>query len=742
MATWNNLEDRVREIAAHIYGYSCKAERVAGVDIDAVVRIDREIVILIEVTERRDLQKTRDDVIKLQTAKTALLAQGILARCFCVVNGSVTDGMVEAGKPHNINVLSLDDFTKQFFDFDRYRTAREAAAFGSAVNPLTGKKDDTQYVSVTYRVDGAKADISSSKIAEYLKAGRKIILLGEYGSGKSRCIKEVFSEIAKTSSSDMMFPVAIDLRESWGLRRSSELLRRHFTDLGLDSIQSNAVRAMGAGSLVVMLDGFDEIGSQAWSNDDQKLRGIRAQALAGVKDLVSKSNDQGILITGREHYFPSNEEMFSALGLDARHATVIRCKDEFSDEELEEYFNERGIDVDIPAWLPRRPLICQTISDLPAEDLERMFGAEGQEVAFWDHFMNVLCVRDARINAAFDAKSIFQVLVHLARITRVKSANVGPISLADAQKAFEAAVGQMPVEEASVMLQRLPSLGRLSAESNDRQFIDTYILDGLRGRDVAALAKGREDERAIVLSSSWINPLDDLGQRILADSTQLSRTELLEFAKRACGSKNSVLAADMIASLARGDGDAVDFGGSKLIGGEFLRLDLSSRSVKNLTIADSVIISLVLPKSQQSQITIENTLAERVYGVASHNGLPAWARNLKAEHFDSVENVARIRRIGLEPGQEILVAIIRKTFFQKGAGRKEEALVRGLGKIAAPGVRDKVLNMLLRENLLEKFKGNEGWVYAPVRAHAGRMKRMMDELKLSTDEIWIEAGKL
>jgi hypothetical protein len=53
--------------------------------------------------------------------------------------------------------------------------------------------------------------------------------------------------------------------------------------------------------------------------------------------------------------------------------------------------------------------------------------------------------------------------------------------------AFESVVGQMPVDEASLMLQRLPALGRVKAETNDRQFIDSYILDGLRAKDTGAL---------------------------------------------------------------------------------------------------------------------------------------------------------------------------------------------------------------------------------------------------------------
>ena len=256
-----------------------------------------------------------------------------MARCFCVVNGSTTAAMRDAGKAQAVHVLSFEEFSKQFFDFATYAATRLQSPFGSSINPLTGAADETKYVPVSYTVDGKKGDITSKGVAEYLRDGKNIILLGEYGSGKSRCIREVFSYLKDNAADNFCYPVAIDLRKSWGLRRSSELIRRHFSDLGLDSLESNAIKAFNAKSLAILLDGFDEIGSQAWSNDSTRLKLIRANSLEGVKDVV-KLNGGGTLVAGREHYFPSMEEMFISLGMDKSNAVVIRSKNEFSDSEL------------------------------------------------------------------------------------------------------------------------------------------------------------------------------------------------------------------------------------------------------------------------------------------------------------------------------------------------------------------------------------------------------------------------
>jgi hypothetical protein len=738
---WASFEERVREIAGYIWGRPCLPKQVGGVNIDGVVVLEPEIHCFVEMTENRTIGKVREDIIKLQTAKSAAYAKGVMARCFCVVNGDITPAMTEAGAPHHINVWSIEAFTKQFFDFSSYRVARMSAPFGSSVNPLTGESDDTQYVSVRYLVDGKKGDISSSDIADFIRDGKSVILLGEYGSGKSRCIREVFRQLSLNADESFCYPVAIDLRKSWGLRQSGELIRRHFHDLGLDNLESTTVKAFRAGSLALLLDGFDEIGSQAWSNDGSRLKLIRAKSLEGVKDIVT-TNKGGTLIAGREHYFPNADEMFSALGVARKDAIIVRSKNEFSDSELLEYLQNRDIDVDIPEWLPRRPLICQTISDLAADQFTSMFGEDGNEIKFWNHFIRVLCERDANIHVSFDPDTIFRIFGYLARLTRSKSGNVGPISLQELQSAFESATGAAPVEEASIMLQRLPSLGRVSTETNDRQFVDIYILDGLRAKDIVNVCTASEVEFSFVSSTRWINALDDLGQRILAADSTVTEKSKLTFATKAIAAGNAVFASDIIASLVRESDISFSFDGLEITNGEFLFFPLGERPLADLTIKESRFGELAFPVKNCAAVSIEDCLASKVTGISSVAAVPPWIRNLEADEFDSVESVSRIRKIGLKPAQEILITIIRKTFFQKGSGRKEEALLRGLGTPAAKSISRKIINIMMRENLLDTFRGSEGTVYAPVRSNTKRMQQLLDELGGSHDPLWVEVSAL
>ncbi len=292
------------------------------------------------------------------------------------------------------------------------------------------------------------------------------------------------------------------------------------------------------------------------------------------------------------------------------------------------------------------------------------------------------------------------------------------------------------------MLQRLPSLGRVGAESNDRQFVDIYILDGLRAKDIASISLFNDQGTDSATSQKWQNPLDDLGQRVLASDTSLADKTKLQLAQMAVKNGNIVLASDVVAALTRSSDTPMDFEHLEVRNGDFLLLALNERALSNLRLVDSYIGELAFPVKSCKQVEIENCISPKVTGVASQAALPTWIKSLEVEDFDSVASVSRIRKIGLKPAHEILTTIIRKTFFQKGAGRKEEALLRGLGMISGKNYSGRILNIMIREGLLTTFKGNEGTVYSPVRSHTRRMQTILDELSASADPLWLEVDGL
>lgn len=370
-----------------------------------------------------------------------------------------------------------------------------------------------------------------------------------------------------------------------------------------------------------------------------------------------------------------------------------------------------------------------------------MFGITAEGAEFWNHFTKVVCERDARINSFFDSSTIYNVFVALSRITRKKPANVGPISQCDLQDAFEAVVGQLPVEDASVMLQRLPSLGRIGPESQDRQFIDMFILDGLRAKDVERLPEADADDRRRAAEDQWTNPLGRLGQTILALGMAGRFDKYVQIANRSAP-KNPTMASDIAASLARLSVGKIDLQGLQINNGTFSELDFRESLIENFSISDSTIEQLILPNYPPKNVKINTSLVGNVAGAASFSGLPSWVKLEGVDKFDSVQTVSQIRKAGLSPSLEILVAVLKKTFRQKGAGRKEEALLRGFGSGASGRLASRILSILMREKILDRHKGDEGWIYSPIRSETARIDKMLDQLRSSDDQLWKEIESL
>ncbi len=737
---WAGFEDQVRDIAAHVYGKPCTPRRLVGSDVDGVIDLSPTDVVLIEITTEHKLDKVRRDSVKLVNVRNALFSQKKYARCLIILQEPPTQGMIDGALENNIDVMTHNQFAAQFLEYERYRLARVAYPFGSAIDPESGKIDTNKYVPVPYIEKRTGRTYSHKDIGDRLLSGKHFVVLGEYGSGKSRCVSQVFDYISQEWGATFRFPVAVNLRECWGLEDADEILRRHFTKLALDDMKASAVKAYNRKAIIFLLDGFDEIGIQSWSADASKIREVRAQALSGVQD-AAKNSGNGILITGREHYFSSDTEMLASLGLKPENVTILHVKEEFSLEELLEYFKETGIDVTLPDWLPRRPLICQTIAQLNPEDRDTMFGSTKNAVTFWRHFMTIICERDARINKSFNADTIYDVFVKLANLTRTKPGDVGPINPRELQDAFEGVVGALPVENAAVMLQRLPSLGRVDQDSTDRQFIDTYILDGLRAVGVTKILELDEGSKREVFDARWSNPLQELGQMILAKEMDGRANGFINLAQRAARSANHTLGGDVVASAAR-SGEVANFEGVTITDAAISELDLEGTNATGFAIQSSTIDQLVLPSDPIKGVTVRGCAITKVAGASSEVGLPSWMQDNLVEEYDSVRTMSRIRDAGLDPAHEVLVVIVKKTFFQPGTGRKEEALLRGFEAGKHNKVAKKVISSLVSNNVLGTFKGKDGTVYTPNRAMTARVKQILEELRSSQDPIWTDLSSM
>jgi len=736
--TWQKFESDIREIARLKWGAEPKQREIAGTKFDCVLEIAWDRLVIVEITKNLTLDKIRGDINRLALARTSCFSkENIYIEAFIVISGPVTDAMFKAGEAVKIKVADQGAFQRFFFDHKMYSGTRRSLQFGSAVNPVTGKPDTTSYVPVSYSRtrDGRRLDIQ--EMARMLSVGQAIVLTGEYGAGKSRCVKEVFDILSQSADTPLL--LSIDLRRSWGLNSGAEIIRRHLEEIGMVAASDNLIRALNLGRITFLLDGFDEIGAQSWSKDATDLRAIRFATLKGVRDIVARSRS-GVLVCGREHYFNSTDEMLTALGIKNSNRELIRCEDQFTEEEMELFLENIALDVVLPDWLPRRPLMCQAVASLDDATRSKMFADADADVVFWRSFMDIVCQREAQIKDILKKETIFEILLRLGRITRSKIENLGPLSPIEIQRAFQAALGHSPSEESAVMLQRLPGLGRVGADTEERKFIDIFILDGLRASDVAAVV--HSDDKA-VQQEAWFNGLEELGQKILASEmgTHDKFVDFRNFARDAARERNRVIAGDIVAASVRTNTEA-DFRGLVLSETVIGQLDMERCKVKALTLADSLIQEVVLPHDLPEGVTFSNCQIGRIYGITDRSAVPQWLKSSEIGEMESAANVSRIKSMHLEPQLRVLVTILKKTFLQKGGGRQEDALLRGLGQIDRHNAAADILKILKREGFIRVVPGDHGNIYIPERKHTDRVKKMVGELATSHDEIWKEVTAL
>jgi hypothetical protein len=664
MKSWQELESEVRTIASMTWQIAFHSELVHGRQIDAYAKLNATHAIAIEVTEQKNINKLQTDINKLVHIRSINFQKNyVQTDCFCVTFYEPTPPMRNVGNMINVAMMSVDEFRSIYIPYDKYFSKRKTLPFGSAVDPDSGEKDEKLYAPVSFLLQGS-SEADSTVIIEHLKHKRPVILTGEYGTGKSKFLEFIFGKLAETAWSELNFPLSIDLRNCWGLRDRYEIIRRHLFDLGLPECVEPMNKAYNEGLLTLLIDGFDEMGIQAWTNNLEDLKRLRTDALSGVRDLISR-NKGGLIITGRDHYFDNEAEMISVLGLAGRNIIIIRSKAEFSHPELADFLEKNNFIVEIPEWLPRKPLTCELFMRIYDEIPEDKRDQAVDNAQFWGLILDAVCGREAKIHPSFDTYTIRAILIEVAAVTRNKLDNFGPISLAEIQHSYE---------------------------------------------------------------------------KVAIASAKLSELSLVEAALSFCvkykAYHNQTLLMDLLSCILATSNLAIDFRGIEITDAYASTLDLSGMRISNLYVADSIIAKLVVVGAHVEHVVFHKCTIDFLEGISSDSGTPDWLRECSIARFSSVATTSRIRAAKLDAGHKVLVTILRKTFFQKGSGRKEEALTRGLGRLVKPGVTKRILGKLTTEGLLTSTTGNEGTVYVPNRAQTQRAGRMLSELTFSKDPIW------
>ena len=702
----------------------------------------------VEATTSRRKSKAEEDITKLLgLIRRYRSKSGTRAlRGWFITRDEPTAEQRQVADRHRdaINTLSFAQFRARLVNSNSYLTLRDACAFGSVRDPGTGQpRSDLKYVPLDLVNPGSNALVSSSDVLHLLSKRRTIVLLGDYGAGKSMTLREIYSGLKTLHLRDHVstFPVFINLREHHGQSEPAEIISRHAQSIGFPN-PSHLVRAWRAGYVHLLLDGFDELTALNIQGPWRKLRHNRYRAMEGVRRLIREhpaANPDaphadgrprpGLLVAGRAHFFDNPSERRSALGL--AKGTLELSLNEFTEQQIQEYLAAMGLAGFLPQWLPSRPLF---VGYLAATRLLGDLNSTSQEeqidpVVGWDILLDRVAAREAEIEVGIDGTTVRRILERLATKARDSQGGLGPLTLDSVIAAFRDVCGYDPDDRAMVLLQRLPGLGVYDEEDKSRIFVDEAFADACRGGDLAAFIENPFAFESSILSriESAVGSLGIAVAYRKVDSTAISDGKLNTALERAQRGNYPYLVADIARVIINaGFGIRKELIVSDVVIAE-LELGRPEGDVSRLQFSDCLFGRVELdPAADVANIpAFRGCFIESFEGRLSRTDLPSdkFDGECIVDYFvEAAETTAAVLTLGLPLGTLVCLTVLKKIYERRGSGRRENALYRGLDQRARQLVPE-VLQALKAEKLVFPYrrKGETIWLAGRDRRRVGRI---------------------
>jgi hypothetical protein len=730
-----SFEDEVRRIARLLWPAAefGGAAMEDGHERDGVFETE-EFVHVIECTTSRSQQKAKDDLEKLQKIIRKIGAKyshKFLKGWFITAEEPTADQRaVFRGVQGRVVAVSFDQFRSRLIDARSYLSARDNYPFGSVRDPETGAaRAEIGYVPLDIvGRDGTQYSVEA--ICKDLLDGQRFVMLGDYGAGKSSTLREMFltaSHLFRAGAS-LMFPIALNLRDHHGQVDPVEVLERHARRVGF-ARPPDLVRAWRGGFGLLLLDGFDEIATAGWAGKTKTLKELRYRSMELVRSFLRDTpQSSGIVVAGRAHFFDSPREMIESLGIGGN-AKVLNLS-EFNEEQIRTYLSKQGWDAPIPGWIPARPLLLGYLASrqLLSATLE-VDAASGPAVG-WDALLQKICEREAEIEAGIDPDAVRRLLGRLATLARNTADGLGPVSAEQITKAFEFVCGYPPDDRGAVLVQRLPGLGGHSAEDGSRVFIDKDFADSALGGAVSDFVENPYSQ--YLESKDWQNAVCPLAAQVAAlraSRTPVSSGQFTAAVHHVQGlPKSDTLCADLILTMLAG---ATTYSGSDVFVRDVivpdLILDDLSSDLSAVCFQDCIFGHLDF----HSDVNLQQAprFLRCYFGLVSgRTGADDMRIDIFSEcTFDEFEDSAQttndILRLDLPLLTKVLLTILKKLFAQRGSGRRESALYRGLD----PRSRDLVpeaLALLKKHGFVFRTRQRDHVVWLPPKSSDYRRRAL------------------
>lgn len=734
------------------------AELIDGRERDGIFVTD-ECVHLLECTTSRKKEKAQSDLEKLAALYKRFRKSHPhhAVKCWFITRDEPTadqracrnglrDVPIEA-----FNLMSLATFQAKMFDALGYLDLRARHRFGSIHDPNSGDPERLNYIDVGFRRVGQQSPITLDKIVEGLLDGQRLVMLGEYGAGKSMTLREIYRRLAalRRRDSTLKVPVFINLREHQGQVDPAEILERHARSIGF-SAPSSLVRAWKAGYVILLLDGFDEVSSLGLQGAWRRLRDVRFGSMSGVRGLVDGGPaGTGIAIAGREQFFDTDLERRRALALDEKW-DEIRL-DEFNDDQIRELVRQYGYQGEIPAWIPARPLLIATLfakrgnSSIPAA-----ISALSDSSAGWELLLQEVCERESKIERGISGENIRSILESLATLARTKDSGLGPLLTADITRLFEKECGYQPDDAALVVLQRLPGIGRdPSGQDEARSFVDTEFADACRAGDVSRFALSPFGGPGGVLDyPGLIMTMGETGVAVAARQlgSEFSAGQLaaaLQAAERA-GNANCVLADLISISIARAIPLQHDVSVREVLVNR-LEIPAGRKDLGRASYQDCYFSEVCIPTDVQPSESpyFSGCFVQTLDGRISERDLP-YGRFIECVidcYVGATAGAPAARSAPVPIGVQVLLSVLKKLFVQSLSGRKESAFFRGLDPAHQQKV-EPVLELVRRHGFAVPVGRGGDPVWVPTRRNRARAMAVLDGPSTSMEALVQDARKV
>ncbi len=756
-----SFENDVRRIARLLWpAASFGGARIEdGRERDGVFITD-EAVHLLECTTSRSKAKAIQDVKKLETLVQQYRKKYALKSVkgwFVTLNEPTADQRdVVHTNSSAVVAVSFRQFKSQIIDADTYIELRKQRPFGSMEDLSVDENDETRrfyYIKQSIVSDETGREWTAYELADSVLNGDRFILSGDYGAGKSTTTREIFYHLANKYRKNRIsrFPIILNLRNHHGQSDPVEAIERHGRYIAYPQ-PHHLVRAWLAGDAILILDGFDEIATPAWTGHAKKLRRLRYESMELIRKFIEETPEgSGIIISGRSYFFDNDKELQSALGIGiyGKRFTQVSLSD-FNEQQMKAFLEKQDWRGAIPSWFPSRPLLLGYLAVKGLLDPLMAIETGLSPAVGWNELLTRIGHREAKIEAGIDGEVVRRLIEHLATITRRSTNGVGPLSQNDILQAFFDICGYYPDDRGIVLLQRLPGLGRTKQEDGSRDFIDSDFAEAARAGDVVRYIENPYSSE-IGDPSTWQITLSQLGRSLaayLCKEKGFSEMKISSALQRSGDIPGyGFLCSDIIEVAKEME---YSYKGPLINVQDVLVQETSfgdtGQNYSAINYRNCLFKQLEIPPDAEQELLPKffDCYFSAVEGRVSLSDLPKeiFDSNCQIDSFgDSSSSTSSIMALSLPTGARVLLTILKKLYLQPGSGRKESALFRGLdprSKLLVP----EILQLLRRERLAIKSSTADEVVWLPTRANGVRVRRLISAPASTEDDLLEKAARL